>query len=152
MTFPWNRYIDLLTAEVLRVSAEELITFIGVTGGREFDDWMMVNATLQTIDHYSPFNTLLHGAARGLDTQAGHWAMRHRKTVRTLPARWRSLGNAAGPERNSAMLDILLTGRPHAALVSFPGSTGTADMTAKCNIAGLPVIDIQTILDQIQGY
>lgn len=121
---------------------------VGVTGGRDYEDWRVTVAVFDRIHSFLPIRTLLHGNASGLDTLARQWAQMRGRTIRGLPARWRSQGLSAGPERNSAMLEIL-EGELNAVLVSFPGGNGTADMTAKTNMAGLPVIDVDRVLDQI---
>ena len=147
----WERFYASVTAEIARLDPDHQIRVIGVTGGREGCDWRVVSFGLDAVNQWTRFDTLIHGAALGLDTQAGDWATKHRKTSRALPARWKRDPVAAGPLRNTDMMNILLDHSPRSALVAFPGGNGTADMTAKCNLAGLPVIDLQFILDELEA-
>lgn len=148
---PGHAFLQRLHSEALRVydfiGQGQLVA--GVTGGRDISNPVFVSMVLHNVDCYYPFNTVIHGAARGLDTWAANWARSVRKIDRAFPARWKAEGNAAGPIRNSDMIEVLENYRPLSFLIAFPGGVGTADMTAKANMAGLPVIDIQTIIDEV---
>jgi hypothetical protein len=118
-----------------------------ITGGRDFDDWLELTVIMDHIDQRLPIHLFIEGGATGADRLGYQWAAMRRRITRSLPARWRRLGLAAGPERNSKMKRLLEDANPPGVLIAFPGGNGTADMTAKCNMAGLPVIDIQNVLD-----
>lgn len=99
-----------------------------VTGGRDFDDFELLNLALSSLKDVLGTNvTLAHGAARGLDTMAGKWARDNGWQVLLYPANWKLYKNAAGPVRNQQMLDEF---DPDLVL-SFPGGSGTLDMTKR---------------------
>ena len=97
-------------------------------------------------------DTLIHGAARGVDTFAARWAHDAGIPVRSYPAQWREhaapwcrcgivtsgkMCPGAGRRRNQQMLE---EGQPTAVL-AFPSalSRGTWDMVHRATEAGLPV-------------
>ena len=108
-----------------------------VTGGRDFNDGDLVNATLDRLHVEYHFTTLVHGAASGADRLSGEWAASRGVPVEANPADWKKYGRAAGPIRNSQMLDD----KPDL-VIAFPGGKGTADMIRKAQSAGLTVIRI----------
>lgn len=118
-----------------------------ITGGRDYSDWLEVSMVMDYINKRLPIRFFIEGGASGADRLGLQWATMRRRNTRSVPAKWKRLGLAAGPERNSDMLRLLKAASPPGMLVSFPGGNGTADMTAKVNMAGLPVIDIQAVLD-----
>lgn len=122
-----------------------------ITGGRDFESWMELVLIMDHIDKRLPIRSFIEGGAVGADRLGLQWAMMRRRNTRSIPAKWKRLGLAAGPERNSDMLRLLEAASPSGMLVSFPGGNGTADMTAKVSMAGLPVIDIQNVLDACGG-
>ena len=68
-----------------------------VCGGRDFDDYYKVAATLDLLHRESPISVLIHGAARGADSLASRWARKNNVAVREFPAQWEFHGRAAGP-------------------------------------------------------
>jgi hypothetical protein len=120
-----------------------------VTGSREWTDRdTLRDALMRAIADLCPPGagpsshplsgmTLVHGAARGLDTlaaeQAEFWGMQ----VEAHPADWARHGRAAGPIRNAAMValgaDVCL---------AFPigASPGTRGCIAVAERAGIPVV------------
>ena len=72
-----------------------------------------------------------HGDQSGADTQADAWAKYNVVPRLAVPARWKSLGNYAGPERNQRMLflaaDLAVPSEENLLVVGFPvtGSKGT---------------------------
>jgi hypothetical protein len=97
-----------------------------VCGGRSYDDAHHVYAVLDALHKKKPIHIIIHGAARGADTIADHWAASRKVSVMRFPAAWDRLGKAAGAVRNAEMLQI---GRPDL-VVAFPGGKGTAHMKA----------------------
>jgi hypothetical protein len=102
-----------------------------VCGGRDFDDWEAVTAALLPI----PLSAVLvHGDARGADTQAAQrWASFGGKEE-AHPAKWSLFGRSAGIKRNQEMLDA---GADF--VLAFPGGAGTADMVRRAKAAGIEV-------------
>lgn len=120
---------------------------IAVTGGRDYADVDAVAAALVALRSDA---TLVHGAARGLDTMAaslwGSWG----RALDPFPADWHGPCDptfcrhaardggycpAAGPRRNAAMVASGLH-----LLIAWPGGDGTWDMTERCADAGVRVL------------
>ena len=82
------------------------MTTVLVTGSRDFEDEVVIDAYLTLVAklHPAPF-TLVQGGARGADTLAFAWASKHGWKVVTVPAQWQASGPAAGPFRNSQMIE-----------------------------------------------
>ncbi len=112
-----------------------------VCGGRDYDDWHKVDRVLSSIHRRERINLIIHGAQRGADTLASEWAQKHGIRERAFPvtqADWDRYGRAAGPMRNAKML---AEARPNLC-ISFPGGSGTADMTARAKLAGVRTLEI----------
>lgn len=95
--------------------------------------------------------TIIHGAAKGVDTAAEHWATLCNVPQEKYPADWEAYGKAAGPIRNKQMLD---EGKPDMVIAFltkvadqeiFYGlsdsqhSRGTKDMIKQALKANIPV-------------
>ena len=96
-----------------------------VTGDRE---WTNPDIVIRRLSTLQSTDTLVHGAARGLDTMAGVCATEMGLTVHAMPADWTAHGRAAGPIRNRAMVD---TYKPDLVLAfhdDITQSKGTLDM------------------------
>ena len=106
-----------------------------ITGGRDFSDRGLLFETLDRLHATHTFTVLIHGDASGADRLAGEWAAAAGIKVEAHPADWKKHGRAAGPIRNSQMLDE----KPDL-VVAFPGGRGTADMVKKAKAAGLEVV------------
>lgn len=99
---------------------------------------------LDALRHTYGITTVLHGAARGVDTASKIWANGHGLQVRPFPltpSDWEREGPRAGPIRNTRMLAALQEGAAEGkcAVIAFEGNRGTADMVAKARAAGVPV-------------
>lgn len=106
-------------------------------GGRDFRDEGAMRAIF---DRLPPALTeagfcVIHGAAKGADTIAGNVAKARGVPVIEVPANWDFYKLAAGPVRNTWMLDFC---RPNYA-VGLPGGRGTANMLAQCLSRSIPV-------------
>jgi len=106
-----------------------------VTGGRDFDDRALLTDALDRLHAQHGFTVLIHGDASGADRLSGEWAASKGIQVEARPADWKKHGRAAGPIRNSQMLDE----QPEL-VIAFPGGKGTADMVRKAKQAGLKVM------------
>jgi hypothetical protein len=104
-----------------------------VTGGRDYNT---VETVYRTLDRYRTVITVLgHGSARGADTLCEEWAKSRQVNYQGFPAKWDSIGGAAGPVRNKEMLDNF---KPDV-LVVFPGGTGTQNMVSIAVAAGVTI-------------
>lgn len=115
-----------------------------VTGGRNFADAAQVRGAL------GPFepDLVIHGGAAGLDSLVSAWAKRAQVNEFSFPAKWAKKGTAAGPIRNSEMVKFACTHREWLGEIvcfSFPGASGTADMTEKCERAGIRTVRVGRI-------
>lgn len=72
-----------------------------VCGSRDWVDQAPIERELRKLP---PGTILVHGAARGVDNIAGYVGKLLGFTVRAYPADWDKHGKAAGPIRNSLML------------------------------------------------
>ncbi|MBI2806512.1 MAG: DUF2493 domain-containing protein [Planctomycetes bacterium] len=108
-----------------------------VTGGRDFGDRVLLVEALDRLHATHVFTVLIHGDASGADRLAGEWATATGIPVEAHPAEWKKHGRAAGPIRNSKMLEE----KPEL-VIAFPGGKGTADMVKKAKAAGLEVVII----------
>lgn len=120
-----------------------------VTGSRDFTDHQQVAVALDAAAALAgvPLTgdipvTLVHGAARGLDTLAGHYARHLGWQVQEHPADWDAFGKSAGHRRNAEMVaagaDLV---------IGFPldrrgggSSRGTWGCIETATSAGLPVV------------
>lgn len=116
-----------------------------VFGGRDYADRARVWGALDAIRRKHPGLVVISGGARtrtddgyvGADWFALEWARKYGVWCYLLGAAWDD-GRSAGPGRNARMLR---EGQPNAA-VEFPGGTGTANMRALLDQAGVPVLKV----------
>ena len=78
---------------------------------------------------------IVQGGASGADAMARRWADEHGYDSVTYEADWRNEGRAAGPRRNTRMLD----GECVSMVVAFPGGSGTADMVRQAKARDIHV-------------
>lgn len=105
-----------------------------VCGGREYDDFEKVRGVL---DALMPA-CIVHGGSKGADELADRWAKARGINVIPFPADWRTFKKAAGPIRNTAMLEAAMPDL----VVAFPGGKGTDDLVAKAIDADIPVWEV----------
>lgn len=118
-----------------------------VCGGRDLDpadawNWLEKNAKdeiANRLDHHSTFriSVLIHGDARGADQGGADWGKSEHAQVLAYPANWRKHGKAAGPIRNTRMLE---EGKPDV-VIALPGGRGTANLVSQAVAYGIPVIE-----------
>jgi hypothetical protein len=110
-----------------------------VTGSRDLRTHQPVFDALDEIYMRQEPMIVIHGDARGADKFADVWAVfRSNVTVVRVPADWPNDGGAAGPIRNSRMLEL----GPELVLAFFQegaGNHGTTNMTTLARRAGVPV-------------
>lgn len=120
-----------------------MTTRLLITGGRNFTDRALLDATLDAIHAETPIRALIHGACpSGADLMAAQWAFRRQVDPDPHPARWddidapgavirfnrrgRPYNVRAGFQRNAEMVRL---GMPTIA-VAFTGNNGTDDCVA----------------------
>ena len=108
-----------------------------VTGGRTYSNREHLFEYMDLFHSRTPITLLIHGGAKGADNLAKNWAKSHGVKILPFEAEWEKFGPAAGPIRNSRMID---EGRPDA-VIAFPGGTGTANCVAKAYDKKIPVYD-----------
>jgi hypothetical protein len=114
------------------------MTRVVVFGGRAYADRETLFLVLDQHHARREFSVLIEGEAPGADTLSREWAESRAVDVEPFPADWKKHGRAAGPIRNQQMID---QGRPDLG-IAFPGGRGTADMTKRLRVAGIPVIEV----------
>lgn len=95
-----------------------------VCGGRDYDNYTMVDHIMKQAYQDYCFTTVVQGGAKGADYLAKKWAIENNFPYEQYDADWARYGKAAGLKRNQEMLD-----ESGATLViAFPGGNGTYDM------------------------
>lgn len=125
-----------------------------VCGGRDYgahqNDWPFFCDVMAAILRHATVELIIHGAAKGADLMGQNWAMWHKVPEKAYPALWGTHGKAAGPIRNSLMLE---DGKPDL-VVAMLGGNGTADMVRKAKAAGVPVVqsvaDVEAWANQLE--
>jgi len=114
-----------------------MIQRILVCGDRNWEDYHTIHSAL---GEFSPESVVLHGGCRGADRIGGAVAKSYGMKVIVFMAEWGKYKNAAGPIRNTRMLN---EGKPDVVL-AFHGdikrSKGTKNMIAQACERGIDVI------------
>lgn len=107
-----------------------------ICGGREWDDYYAIKSVIEKL----PRNTvIIHGACRGADKLAERACVKLRRRFKRYPADWIRYRRGAGPIRNTQML---VEERPVKVIAfhdDIENSTGTKDMIAQAEDAGIEV-------------
>lgn len=109
-----------------------------VCGGRDYAFKGHVFSVLDTLHEKRTIVEIIEGGARGADAFAAAWAVERGVLLTTVHANWNDLKLAGGPARNKAMLEHGPDG-----VVAFPGGSGTANMCALAEAAGVPVMRVK---------
>lgn len=113
---------------------------ICVTGGRKFPNRKLIYETLDEIHAEDPISELVHGNYGKADLAARDWAIDRGVKQTPFDADWTRFGAAAGPMRNSRMINA----RPDL-VVAFPGNAGTRDCKRQARRALIPVREITEV-------
>ena len=111
--------------------------YVLVSGKRDFSDYdrfcECMDEALQCVDEDI---TIVEGGAKGVDRMARDYAITKGYYLKEFPADWEKNGKAAGPIRNSEMVDYV-KGMEHRAAVFFwdGKSRGTGDCLMKADKA-----------------
>lgn len=120
-----------------------------VCGGRDYPSRANVFRYLDDLQRRlgGLISHVITGGATGADAHAEAWGEQHNVQVVICPANWNVNGRAAGPMRNSRMLQLLAKAQDDKGLttsdivVAFAGDKGTRDMTTKARAAGFTVLE-----------
>jgi hypothetical protein len=127
-----------------------VVRFI-VCGGRDYQDREVVFRSLDKLHVQKIVTLIIHGACcekgkptnlTGADRWAQEWAQEREVPYLGVPAEWRLLGNPAGPERNTSMLEFF--DQDVHGVVAFTRAnakigTGTQNMIDQATRAGIKV-------------
>lgn len=105
--------------------------------------WNRPDLIHRILDYFPPGTILIHGGAKGADTMAHAYGLGNDFVIRRYPALWDLHGKAAGPVRNTQMLEEEHLPESPIDLVlafSFPDSRGTMDMVSKATSKKIPVV------------
>lgn len=94
-----------------------------VCGGRDYENFEVVESILDKIHKKHVISTLIEGGCRGADSLAAIWANNNGVNRITCHANWQFHGNKAGPIRNKFMLSLNPDG-----IIAFGGGKGTGNM------------------------
>ena len=121
-----------------------MATTVIVCGGRDYNDVPALFKALDFFDAKYDFALVIEGASddvtgpyKGADYWARQWARTRGKLHRSVHARWKVQGRAAGPIRNQEMLDKY---KPDLVL-AFPGGRGTGSMKELARKAKVKVVN-----------
>lgn len=102
-----------------------------VAGSRKFKDYKLMVRTLQRYN----IEKIISGHAPGADSLGERYALENNIPLDIYHANWKEYGRAAGPIRNSKMVE-----NADALIVFWNGySTGTKDVIKKARAKGLIV-------------
>lgn len=127
----------------------EIISRIIVCGGRHFNDYACLESILDDVlaDHnlgYTEVEVVSGGCPSGADALGELYAATHNIQCSRFPAEWDRFGKAAGPIRNSQMVNYAGESQKPI-VVAFSNSTtrGTNDTIKKANKLGIEIVNIQ---------
>jgi len=113
--------------------------YILVSGKRDFTDYDKFYRFLDdSIRDIQDDIEIVEGGAKGTDALAKRYAAEHGLGCREFPAQWNVHGRAAGPIRNSEMIEYLNGKNCKAVFVWDGKSRGTGDCLRKARKAGIP--------------
>lgn len=110
-----------------------------VFGGRHFTDRNSLFMAMDELHTKRGIAEIIEGGATGADDLAGEWAESRDVKLTVFKAQWAKHGRAAGPIRNQAMLQYLMSGGGNIGDVGFPGGDGSRNMREIATAAGVKV-------------
>lgn len=113
---------------------------IVVCGGRDFDNYQLLESTLNPIIGIAG---IISGGAKGADSLAKEYARINGIPFREFKADWK-LGKSAGPKRNKQMLDFLLNYKQcyELIVIAMPGGKGAANMVKLAKDNNIQTIEV----------
>lgn len=109
---------------------------IAIVGSRTIIDYKLMNKTLDDLGLAKNENTIITGCAKGADEAARKFAESNNIKLIVKKADWEKYDRAAGPIRNSQIIELADI------VVCFWNlkSLGTKDTIIKANRKGIPVL------------
>lgn len=108
-----------------------------ITGSRTWTDHTPIHAALTDLHAEHPGMVLVSGAcAQGADAIGERWAVLSGVPIERHPAQWRRYGKAAGPRRNTEMVQL---GAQQVLAFVKGGSRGASHCARIAEQAGLTV-------------
>jgi len=118
--------------------------FIGVSGSRSWNNFKEFDSILSAV--YLAVReafmldkeniAIVSGGAKGVDSMAERWASEIKLPMYVINADWKNIGRAAGPIRNTKIVDT------SDVIVAFPksSSSGTWDTIKKAEKKNIPIM------------
>lgn len=112
---------------------------IVVCGGSKFDDYPLLESSLNKIfkEYSNDTIEIISGHAKGADSLGEKYADEHNLKCTVFEADWKQYGRAAGPIRNSKMLEYAKQENPMVVAFWDGESRGTKDTLTKAQIFGI---------------
>ena len=124
-----------------------------ICGGRHFDDYetleKVVDKVISELKLTSQEIEIVSGNCQGTDLLGELYAEKHELKCTVFPAKWKKFGKAAGPIRNSEMIDYI-SDSENPIVIAFvsPNSKGTMDTVNKAVKAGFTVYKIEYVMEE----
>jgi YspA, cpYpsA-related SLOG family len=117
---------------------------IAVTGGHDYHLTHADHGWLDATHQQHLFTEVRDGGAPGVDTEVRTWAQTRGIWTVTYWAAWQGRGKAAGPMRNTRLLEGLkreqLLADTAIVLLCFPGGADTRDCVAQARRLHIPLL------------
>ena len=112
---------------------------IVVCGGSKFNDYPLLESSLNKIfkEYSDDTIEIVSGHAKGADYLGEKYADEHNFKCTVFEADWKQYGRAAGPIRNSKMLEYAKQENPMVVAFWDGESRGTKDTLTKAQIFGI---------------
>jgi hypothetical protein len=112
-----------------------------VTGGRDYEDWIVLRSTLIAFKADRGIDLVIHGGCTsGADRMAADWCAQRGIPCARVDAHWKTLGRKAGPMRNGWMVKLLAPD----VVLAFPGGVGTANCVQQAEDAGIEIVRVSS--------
>jgi len=116
-----------------------------ICGGRHFDSYekleSIVDGVVGTLNLSNEDIEIVSGHCAGTDQLGEQYADKHGIKCAVFPAEWKKYGRAAGPVRNSQMIDYAAASeKPMVVAFVSPKSKGTLDTVRKAEKKGFKVV------------
>ena len=133
-------------------SNRDRVSKLIICGGRYFDDYEALEKVVDKVIselNSSEESEIVSGHCQGTDLLGEFYAEKHGLKCSVFPAKWEKFGKAAGPIRNSEMIDYI-SDSENPMVIAFvgPNSKGTMDTVNKAVKAGFTVYKIEYVMEE----